>query len=191
MGWTQRMLDRFSLFDLIIIAMMAALGIAIKPVVVPLAHIITGPLFIPSGAVAGGFYMMWLVLGFGLTGKRGTATLIALVQALLVTGSGLVGSHGAMSLFTYTVPGIMADLGLLLIGHRVCCRPCSFLAGMLANMGGTIMVNLVYFRLPWIPLVLALSAAALSGGLGGILAFQIRQQIMRFESGIFPGSPEC
>lgn len=191
MGWTQRMLDRFSLFDLIIIAMMAALGIAIKPVVVPLAHIITGPLFIPSGAVAGGFYMMWLVLGFGLTGKRGTATLIALVQALLVTGTGLVGSHGAMSLFTYTVPGIMADLGLLLIGHRVCCSPCSFLAGMLANMGGTIMVNLVYFRLPWIPLVLALSAAALSGGLGGILAFQIRQQIMRFESGIFPGSPEC
>lgn len=191
MGWTQRMLDRFSLFDLIIIAMMAALGIAIKPVVVPLAHIITGPLFIPSGAVAGGFYMMWLVLGFGLTGKRGTATLIALVQALLVTGSGLAGSHGAMSIFTYTVPGIMADLGLLLIGHRVCCSPCSFLAGMLANMGGTIMVNLVYFRLPWIPLVLALSAAALSGGLGGILAFQIRQQIMRFESGIFPGSPEC
>ena len=76
MGWTQKMLDRFSLFDLIIIAMMEALGIAIKPVVVPLAHIITGPLFIPSGAVAGGFYMMWLVLGFGLTGKRGTAFLI-------------------------------------------------------------------------------------------------------------------
>ncbi|MDD2511219.1 MAG: ECF transporter S component [Syntrophomonas sp.] len=190
MGWTHKMLDRFSLFDLIIIAMMAALGIAIKPVVVPLAHIVSGPLFIPSGAVAGGFYMMWLVLGFGLTGKRGTATLIALVQALVVTGTGMVGSHGAMSLFTYTVPGVMADLGLLLIGHRVCCSPCAFLAGMLANMGGTIMVNLVYFRLPLIPLVLALSVAALSGGLGGILAFQIRQQLLRFQTGALPGSPE-
>lgn len=191
MGWTHKILNRFSLFDLIIIAMMAALGIAIKPVVVPLAHIITGPLFIPSGAVAGGFYMMWLVLGFGLTGKRGTATLVALVQALVVTGTGMVGSHGAMSLFTYTVPGVMADLGLLLIGHRVCCNPCAFLAGMLANMGGTIMVNLVYFRLPLIPLVLALSVAALSGGLGGILAFQIRQQLLRFQTGALPGSPEC
>ncbi|MDD3878943.1 MAG: ECF transporter S component [Syntrophomonas sp.] len=190
MGWTHKMLDRFSLFDLIIIAMMAALGIAIKPVVVPLAHIVSGPLFIPSGAVAGGFYMMWLVLGFGLTGKRGTATLIALVQALVVTGTGMVGSHGAMSLFTYTVPGVMADLGLLLIGHRVCCSPCAFLAGMLANMGGTIMVNLVYFRLPLIPLVLALSVAALSGGLGGILAFQIQQQLLRFQTGALPGSPE-
>ncbi len=136
MGLIQKMLDRFSLFDLIIIAMMAALGIALKPVVVPLAHIITGPLFIPSGAVAGGFYMLWLVLGFALTGKRGTATLIALVQALAVIGTGMPGSHGAMSLLTYTVPGIMADLGLLLIGHRMCCNPCSFLAGMLANMGG-------------------------------------------------------
>lgn len=188
MGLTQKALARFSLFDLIIIAMMAALGIAIKPVVVPLAHIITGPLFIPSGAVAGGFYMMWLVLGLGLTGKRGTATLIALVQALVVTGTGMVGSHGAMSLLTYTVPGIMADLGLLLIGHRVCCYPCSFLAGLLANMGGTVMVNFVYFRLPLIPLVLALSTAALSGGLGGILAFQIRQQLLKFQTGSFPGS---
>lgn len=188
MGWTRKMLDKYSLFDLIIIAMMSALGIAIKPVVVTLAHIIAGPLLIPSGAIAGGFYMMWMVLGFGLTGKRGTATLIALVQALVVTGTGIVGSHGAMSLVTYTVPGIMADLGLLLIGHRACCNACSFLAGMLANIGGTIMVNLVYFRLPLVPLVLVLSAAALSGGLGGILAFQIRQQLLKFQIGSFPGS---
>jgi len=189
MGLTQKLLDRFSLFELIIIAMMAALGIAIKPVVVPLAHIITGPLLIPSGAVAGGFYMMWLVLGFGLTGKRGTATLIAIVQALVVTATGMVGSHGAISLLTYTVPGLMADLGLMLVGHRVCCLPCSFLAGMLANMGGTVMVNFVYFRLPLIPLVLALSAAALSGGLGGIIAFQIRQHLLKFGNNPLPGSP--
>jgi hypothetical protein len=50
------------------------------------------------------------------------------------------------------------------------------------------MVNFVYFRLPLIPLVLALSAAALSGGLGGILAFQIRQRLLKFQTGLFPGS---
>ncbi|ATW24914.1 ECF transporter S component [Candidatus Formimonas warabiya] len=183
MGVFQRFLNRFSLYDLIIIAMMAALGIATKPVIVPLAHLVTGPLLIPSGAVAGGFYMMWLVLGAGLTGKRGAATLVALVQAILVMATGIVGSHGVLSLVTYTVPGIMADLGLLLTGHRVCCFPCAFGAGMLANMGGTFMVNFVYFRLPWIPLVLSLSAAALSGGLGGMLAFQICRQLRRFQNG--------
>ena len=181
MGLSQKFFDRFSLYDLIIIAMVSALGVATKPIIVPLAHIITGPLFIPSGAVAGGFYMMWLVLGYGITGKRWTMTLIGFVQAILVMGTGIVGSHGALSLFTYTAPGILADLGLLLIGHRVCCLPCAFLAGMLANAAGTIMVNFVYFRLPLIPLVLSLSAAALSGGLGGIVAFQILGQIRKLQ----------
>ncbi len=180
MSLVQKQLDRFSIYDLIIIAMMAALGIATKPIIVPLAHIITGPLFIPSGALAGGFYMMWLVLGFGITGKRGTMTLIGLVQAIVVIATGIVGSHGVMSLLTYTMPGILADVGLFLIGHRVCCLYCAFLAGMLCNIAGTIMVNFVYFRLPLIPLVLSLSLAALSGGLGGIIAFKILQQISTF-----------
>lgn len=173
----RKILDGFSLYDLIIIAMMAALGMATKPIVVPLAHILTGPFFIPAGAVAGGFYMMWLVLGFGITGKRGTMTLICVVQAILVIATGIVGSHGVLSLLTYTMPGVLADLGLLLIRHRVCCLTCAFLAGLLCNIGGTIMVNFVYFRLPIIPLALSLSIAALSGGLGGIVAFKILQQI--------------
>ena len=75
----------------------------------------------------------------------------------------------------------MADLGLLLIGHRVCCLPCAFLAGMLANAAGTVMVNFVYFRLPVVPLVLSFSAACLSGGLGGVVAFQILRQIRKLQ----------
>ena len=44
---------KFSIFDIIIIALMATLGIATKPVIVPLAHIITGPLYIPAIAPPG------------------------------------------------------------------------------------------------------------------------------------------
>lgn len=161
--------------------MMSALGIAIKPIIAPLSHILIGPLLIPPGAVTGGIYMMWLVLGFGITGKRGTMTLIGLVQAILVMATGMVGSQGAMSLLSYTMPGILADLGLFLIGHRVCCLPCAFLAGMLCNIAGTVMVNLVYYRFPVVPLVLSLSIAALSGGLGGLIAFKIVQQIWKFQ----------
>lgn len=185
MSMWQRFLDRFTLYDLIIIAMLSALGVAVHPVVYPLVHILTGPLFIPSGAVAGGFYMMWLVLGAGLTGKRGTATLIGIVQALLVMGVGIIGSHGALSLLTYTMPGVFVDLGLFVSGHRVCCAPCAFLAGMLANIAGTTMVNFVYFRLPLIPLALSLAVAALSGGLGGLLAWEILKQWLRFKKGGF------
>ena len=69
-------------------AMIASMGIAVKVIIVPLAHIITGPLFIPGGVVAGGFYMGFLVLGAAIIQKPGTATMIALIQAAVVTITG-------------------------------------------------------------------------------------------------------
>ena len=54
----KRLLQKFTVRDLVLIAAMAALGIAIKPVVVPLAHLVSTPLMIPGGALAGGLYMM-------------------------------------------------------------------------------------------------------------------------------------
>lgn len=179
-----KMLLRFSTYDLILISVMAALGVATKPIIVPLAHLITGPLFIPGGSLAGGLYMFWLVVGLGLTRKYGTATLIGLVQALMVAGTGVIGSHGAMSLVSYTLPGLAVDAGLFLIGrHKACCLFCCFIAGMLANLGGTLAVNAIFFRLPLIPLMLSICAAAFSGGLGGILAWQVLQALRKYKIG--------
>lgn len=164
---------KFSAFDLIIIAFFAALGIAAKPVIVPLVHIITGPLYIPGGAIAGGLYMLWIVVGAGLVGKRGTATLIAIVQAIFVVTTGISGSHGIMSFVTYIAPGIAIELLWLAMrqhsGNIFAC----FFAGIVANMTGTLLTNYLFFRLPWIPLVLTLSGAALSGGFGGLIVYSI------------------
>lgn len=175
-----KFLSRFSVFELIIIAMMAALGIATKPVVVPLAHIITGPLYIPGGAIAGGFYMMWIVLGAGLVRKRGTATLIALVQAIMIIVTGVYGTHGILSIATYTLPGFMVDLLLFVMRGKGNSLLDCFLAGIAANISGTFLSNIVFFRLPLIPLILSLSSAALSGGLGGIIAFNIIKGFGKF-----------
>lgn len=185
-GPTSRALARFSTRDLALIAVLAALGIAVKPVVVPLAHLITSPLFIPGGALAGGLYMMWLVVGMGIVGKRGTATLIALTQALLVMFTGVVGSHGALSLLSYTAPGIVMDLGLLLVGHTACCLGCCVLAGFLANVTGTLMVSFIFFRLPPLPLALAVSTAALAGMIGGALAWEVVKLLRRYRIGVGP-----
>ncbi len=164
------LLARFSIFDLIVLSLMACLGIATKPLVVPLAHIITGPLFIPGGAVAGGFYMMWIVLGAGLVGKLGAATLIAAVQAIVVMAMGMLGTHGIMSIFTYILPGIAVDAVFVACRQRRFGLGCCFAAGIAANTSGALLVNFVFFRLPLVPLVLSLSAAALSGGVGGLIA---------------------
>lgn len=180
MGLVRKGLNCFRIYDLIIISIMAALGIALKPIIVPLAHLISGPMMIPGGAFAGGLYMLWLVVGFGITGKRGTATLIGLVQAIIVMLTGVVGSHGIMTLISYTSPGIVMDVGLLLIGHSICCRPCAFIAGLLANVTGTFVINFVFFRLPLFFLLLTLLVAALSGGIGGLIAWQLIRLLKKY-----------
>lgn len=172
-------LQRFEVFDLIIIAMTAALGVAIKPIVVALVHIVTGPLFIPGGALAGGFYMMWLVLGAALVKKRGTATLIALVQSLIVIVTGSYGSHGVISLLTYTLPGVTVDVMLGLLPQAPDEKLAMFAGGIGANVCGVVLANLVFFRLPLLPLLLVVGAGALSGALGGLLAWLLNERIKK------------
>lgn len=171
------LLATFSIFNLIIIAMCAGLGIAIKPIIVPLVHIVTGPLFIPGGAVAGGLYMLFIVVAAGLVGKTGAATLTCAVQAILVIISGVPGSAGILSLVTYIMPGVMVDLLFVIIRHKGCCAFCCFLAGLVANLTGTFLTNFVFFRLPFVPLMLTLFAAALSGCLGGLIAWGVIKRL--------------
>lgn len=158
---------------------MAALGIAIKPIIVPLVHIITGPLFIPGGVVAGGMYMMFLVLAMAITQKRMSAFYAALVQAVLVTISGTLGSHGAASLLTYVLPGIGVELVMLLMRHKCCCALCCMIAGITANMIGSFAVNLAIFSLPAIPMILSLCASALSGAIGGLIANALAKRLLK------------
>lgn len=174
-----RILQRFRVYDLMVIALMAALGIATKPLIVPLTHMVTGPLFIPGGAIAGGFYMFWLVLAAGIVGKRGTPTLVGLVQALVVIITGAFGSHGIVSIITYTLPGLVIDLVFILIRRKWTNLYDFFFAGVLANLAGTYLSNLVFFRLPILPLLMSLAGAVFSGGLGGVIAYQIYTRINR------------
>ena len=179
----KRLLQKFTVRDLVLIAAMAALGIAIKPVVVPLAHLVSTPLMIPGGALAGGLYMMWIVVAFGLTGKHGTALLVGFVQASLGMITGVSGSHGAMSLVSYTMPGLLVDLVFLLLRRGIDSLPLALLAGLLANLAGTVCVNIIFFSLPLIPLLLSLCVAAFSGGLGGVLSWLLLTALRRFGVG--------
>lgn len=176
----KRFLKEYSVFDIIIISMFASLGIAIKPIIVPLAHIITGPLFIPGGAVAGGFYMLFIVIVAGLVRKNFSATLACTVQALLVIVTGVIGSHGVMSLITYILPGLVIDLFLFLFHKKRYSVLILFVAGMIANLTGSFLSNLVFFRLPVIPLMVSLFASALSGGLGGVIAFIVVGNLKKY-----------
>ena len=177
-------LNKFSLFDLLLIALIGSLGIAVKPVISPLVRIITGPLMIPGGAVAGGLYMMFIVLAYGLTRRRFAGTLTSTVQAFIVVLTG-IGSHGVISFATYIVPGIAVDLVMLAFYFKNSAArpkaPACFCAGIAANVTGSLIVGAALFDIPLIPLLLMLASAALSGGLGGILAYLILKRIYKLE----------
>lgn len=179
----KKFFDRFTLYELIVIVVMAALGIAIKPIIVPLAHLVCGPLMIPSGAMAGGLYMMWLVMGYGLVKRKGSALLIGVIQALLVVFTGIVGSHGIMSFLTYIAPGVAIELVMLIMRHKACCRGCCVIGTMAANIVGTICVNFVFFRTPGAYLILVIAISALSGIIGGLIAWELIRIFDKFDLG--------
>lgn len=174
-------LKAFTSFDLVVIAIVSALGIALKPIIVPLIHIITGPLFIPGGAIAGGFYMLWIVLGIGYVKKFGTGTLIGIVQGFLVIITGAMGTHGIISIISYTLPGFVADIVFLFSKNKNYNILHYMLGCLAANVTGTIISNILFFRLPGLALVLLLSAASLSGALGGIIAWNLLRALEKID----------
>ena len=174
---TKKFLKTFSIFDLMIIAILASLGIAVSSITGYLVRLITGPLMIPGGAVAGGIYMMFLILAVAFTNKKTAAALCGFVQALIVMITGFGGHHGAMTIVTYTMPGIMVLLLLLAMRHNGCCTLCCFFAGVVANLTGTFLVGAGVMALPAVPMYLSLGLASISGGLGGLLAYAIIKQV--------------
>ena len=172
----KKLLRSFTTFDLVIIALLAACAIASKPFVRLLTQMLTGTL-IPAGAVAGVFYMLWIVLACSITKKRGTAILMGIVQSLLVVIFDMLGNMGLGNLLVYIVPGIILELGMLLFPRYVSSIFSGFTAGMLANVTGSFLKGLVFMRLPLAPLLISLGLAAISGGLGGVIGYKLYAMI--------------
>ena len=172
----QKFISKIELKTLIGCMLLAAAGIASKIIITPLIHMLTGPLWIPGGVVAGGFYMFWLVFARAHLKQRGAGTLTAFFQALMVLLSGSVASHGILSLITYTLPGVGVDIGFFLFGRSE--REGAFLVGgMLSNFIGFLGSNFLFFKLPWIPFVVSGIISLFSGSLGGWLAYRIETKM--------------
>lgn len=172
-------LAKFTSRDLLYIAVMSALGLAIKPVVTPLVHLISAPLLIPGGSLAGGLYLLWMVLLICLVRKSGAALLMGIAQALVMVGLGYFGSHGAVSLISYTLPALVLEFVWLIlhnpespVTHVILCAS--------ANMTGAMIVAWLVMRLPLLPTLLSLTAAAVSGIIGGILSHKIYQELKQY-----------
>ena len=155
--------------DLVLMALFASLGIATKNVVHPLVAVITEPLYIPAGAVAGGVYMMWPVLAFGFVRKVGAASMTSLTQAFISLVMPF-GNFGLLSFVIYLAPGLAIDAFFLLSRHKACCAPCCMIATAIANAVGTVLVGALVLLLPLGVLSFLAVIAAISGSMGGFIA---------------------
>jgi energy-coupling factor transport system substrate-specific component len=174
-----KFLARYSSQDLLYIAILSAMGFAIKPVVTPLVHLISAPLMLPGGSLAGGFYMMWLALAIVIVNKPGAALMVGVVQAIVMISLGYFGSHGAVSLISYTLPGLAAELTSLLFQRKDSVEAQATICAI-ANITGALVVTLLIMRLALIPLLISLLAAAVSGIMGGIIAFFLIKKLKRY-----------
>lgn len=175
-----RFFDRFSSLDLLYIAVLAALGLAIKPIVTPLVHLVSTPLMIPGGSLAGGFYMMWLVLASAVVKKTGAAFLVGFVQSIVILSLGYFGNHGAVSIISYSLPGIAVEI-FALLWRRQTALSFHISACIAANLTGAVVVTFFIMRLALIPMLISLVAAAISGILGGIISFKILQKLQKYD----------
>jgi ABC-type thiamin/hydroxymethylpyrimidine transport system permease subunit len=168
--------------DLVLMALFASMGIATKNVLRPLIGTITGPLDVPTGAVTGGFYMMWIVMAYGLVRKVGAASTTSLTQAFISMVMPY-GNFGLLSFVIYLGPGLAVDAFFLLSRHKACCAPCCILASAIANAVGTILVGVLILMLPWVVSSFLAVVAAISGGVGGYIANMILVRVRKIGLG--------
>ena len=150
-------------------AILAGLGMATKNIIHPLAAAMTEPFFVPAGAVAGGLYMMWPIIAFGLVRKVGAASMTSLIQAFI----SLVlpfGNFGLLSFIIYLGPGMAIDFFFLVSRHKACCMGCCIGASAAANAVGTVLVASLVLVSPLSLLSFLAVIAAISGGVGGFIA---------------------
>lgn len=174
-----QVLKKYSTRDLIYIAVMSALGLAVKPIVTPLVHIVSAPLLIPGGSLAGGLYMLWMVLLLTLVKKSGAALLMGITQAFVMIGLGYFGSHGVVSLLSYTLPALAMEI-IWLIWQNADRVELHCLLNACGNMSGALVVTLLVMRLPLLPAILSLTAAAVSGIIGGIMSWKIYMELKKY-----------
>ena len=160
---------RIATVDLVLMALFASLGLATKNILHPLIAPLTGAIYVPTGAVMGGLYMMWPVMAFGFVRKPGAATMVSLTQAFI----SLIlpyGNFGLLSFVIYLGPGLAIDGFFLLSRHKACCLGCCMGASAVANVVGTLLVGGLVLFLPWEVLTFLAVVAAISGCIGGFIA---------------------
>lgn len=164
------MRGKFTVSEMILISLIAAISIVTKPYLKALA----APLPI-AGVVMGAFYMMWVVFIALLINKRFSATLFSILQAVLALALGVAGKWGLWVFVGYTIPGLAVDFIFM---SRTSKLVKSILSGAVANFIGSL-ISMLIFTPNIGNKILLLAPSIFSGAIGGFLALSLHKFIDR------------
>ncbi len=170
----------FTTRDLVIIAILAALGGALSTYIGYLGNLINRMLGVPFGAgqFMAGLHIIWILLAIGLTRKRGAGTITGVVKGLVEFFMG--STHGVVVVIVCAIQGAVAD-GVLFSDRVKAERKVVpyAIAGGLSAMTNVLVFQTFYFAgVPWLLIAVLCMLAAGSGIIfGGWLPLQIMRSL--------------
>lgn len=164
----------FSTRDLLIMAVLAALGGIASTYINTLGDAIHAALGLPGATQwAAGLHVIWIVLSAGILRKPGTGTVTGIFKGALELMSG--NSHGVIILLVDLVAGLLVDFGFLLFRKKQSIWP-YLIAGGLAT-GSNVLVFQIFATIPLnmlgLSAIIILFFVAFASGLlfAGVLPF--------------------
>ena len=135
----------FTTRDLLIVAVMAALGGVTSTYINALSDVVHAFLGFPGGSQwAAGLHVIWIVLAMGMIQKPGAGIIAGLLKGAVELMSG--NSHGVIILLINLVAGLLVDFGFLIFTKKRSLLP-YLLAGGLAS-GSNVLVFQLFATLP-------------------------------------------
>jgi len=164
---------RFDLRDLVLIALLSAVGGVLSTYIGYLGNLINRLFGVPFGAgqLIAGVHVLWPLLARAIIRKFGSGTMTGLIKGLVEFLSG--GTHGIVIVLVSVIEGLFIDVGMSMSTRRS--LGVMMLSGAVASATNVFMFQAIYFAN--IPLVVLLGMAGLafvSGAFfGGYLAWDL------------------
>lgn len=165
--------SRFDLRDLVLIALLSAVGGVLSTYVGYLGNLINRLFGVPFGAgqLIAGVHVLWPLLARAIIRKFGSGTMTGLIKGMVEFLSG--GTHGIVIVLVSVIEGLFIDVGMSMSARRS--LGVMMLSGAVASATNVFVLQAIYFANIPMALVVGMAGLALISGafIGGYLAWDL------------------
>ncbi|MCK4570574.1 ECF transporter S component [Candidatus Bipolaricaulota bacterium] len=164
---------RFDLRDLVLIALLSAVGGVLSTYIGYLGNLINRLFGVPFGAgqLIAGVHVLWPLLARAIIRKFGSGTMTGLIKGLVEFLSG--GTHGIVIVLVSVIEGLFVDVGMSMSSR--CSLGVMMLSGAVASATNVFLFQAIYFANIPLAVLLGMASLALISGafFGGYLAWDL------------------